>query len=191
MRKLPFLVGLLPIIALAVGVAGCAGGEEPTLSPTAALPSTYENTEHAIRIEYPEDWTKEEGLMGAVVFFSSPLESASDDFQENLNIAVEDLSAMPMTLGEYTELSIKQVEQLVTDYDTVESRTTTLANNPAYELVFTGRQGLYDLKWMVVWTLEGNKAYMITYTAEAGKYSDYLGSIRQMIGSFDIIQEPV
>ena len=40
---------------------------------------------------------------------------------------------------------------------------------------------------MQVWTIKGDKAYHITYAANADRYSDYLPSIQKMIGSFEIV----
>src|SRR5204863_267673 len=67
-----------------------------------------ENTYH-MSIKYPRGWTVAPGYAGTVVAFASPKEDALDTFQENLNVAVKDLSQAPMTLDEYTKLAIKQM----------------------------------------------------------------------------------
>jgi hypothetical protein len=40
---------------------------------------------------------------------------------------------------------------------------------------------------MQVWTIKGDKAYHITYAADADRYPDYLPSVQKMIGSFEIV----
>ena len=45
-----------------------------------------------------------------------------------------------------------------------------------------------ERKAMQVWTLKGDKAYLITYKAEPEKYSKYLPTIQKMIDSFEIIK---
>ena len=125
--------------------------------------------------------------MGSVAAFLSPQESASDIFQENLNLIVQDLSTQPMTLQEYTELSVGQVEQFITDARILDSSATTLDGNSAHKLVYTGKQGQYSLKWMQVWTVIDNTAYVLSYTAEANKYNDFLDTAQEMVNSFEII----
>jgi len=124
--------------------------------------------------------------MGAVVVFFAPTEGPSDIFQDNVNIIVQDLSAQPMTLDEYTELSLGQIEQFITDPSILDSSAVTLADIPGHRVVYTGKQGQYDLKWMQVWTVQNNKAYVISYTAETSKYSTFLETVQEMIDSFEI-----
>jgi len=107
-------------------------------------------------------------------------------FQENVNIIVQDLSDQPMTLAEYTELSIGQIEQVITDSNILDSSAVTLAGIPGHEVVYTGKQGLYDLKWMQVWTVKNDKAYVISYTAEVSSYPALLETVQEMIDSFEI-----
>ena len=126
--------------------------------------------------------------MGALsgVAFVAPRENVSDIFQENVNIIVEDLSDQPMTLDEYTELSVQQLEQSVTDLNILDSSPFTLTDIPGHKVVYTGKQGQYDLKWMQVWTVKNDKAYVISYTAETDTYSAFLGTAQEMIDSFEI-----
>ena len=159
--------------------------ETPTTQPTTSL-STYDSPAYGIRIKYPAEWTKQEQVMGAVVVFLAPTEGPSDIFQENVNIIVQDLSAQPMTLDEYTELGLGQIEQFITDANILDSTTATLAGIPGGRLVYTGKQGQYDLKWMQVWTIKNDKAYVISYTAEIGRYSAFLETVEEMIDSFEI-----
>ena len=50
-----------------------------------------------------------------------------------------------------------------------------------------GKLEKHDLKWMQVWAVKDNKAYIISYTAEVNKYSYFFGIIQEMISSFEII----
>jgi serine/threonine-protein kinase len=174
-----------PPEALTATAAAAQPSETPTAQPTTGL-LTHDSPDYGIRIKYPADWTKDEQIMGAVVVFFAPTEGPSDIFQENVNIIVQDLSAQPMTLDEYTELSLGQIEQFITDPSILDSSAVTLADIPGHRVVYTGKQGQYDLKWMQVWTVQNNKAYVISYTAETSKYSTFLGTAQEMIDSFEI-----
>ena len=174
-----------------VSPPGSGGGEEtpkstPKSTQTQALTSVYDSPAYGIRIAYPHDWTKQEGLGGTVVTFLSPKESDSDLGTENLSISWEDLSAQPMTLNEYTQKTISQLQQIITDYHIIDSGETALADRPAHEVVFTGKQGQYMVKVRVVWAVENNKAYIITYAGEESNYANYQEIVDQMIDSFEI-----
>lgn len=151
----------------------------------------YRNEKYRFEIHYPSNWTRQEqepfGTLALIfVAFLSPQESASDMFLENINITVQDLSNQPMTLDEYTNLSINQMSQYITDFNIIDSSVTTLVGNPAHKIVYTGKEGQNNLKWMQIWTIKDNKAYVITYTAKIDTYSNFLGTIQQMINSFKL-----
>ncbi len=145
---------------------------------------TYENS--AYRIKYPKEWSKQE-FMDTGVIFTSPKENTSDNFRENLHIIVQDLSSNPVTLDEYTNESIEKILESVPNVNILKSEKTIVSSNPAYMVIYTGNQEDYHLKWMQIWTLKENKAFIITYTAEEESYDNFLNIIEEMINSFEVI----
>jgi hypothetical protein len=190
MKKLAIILVPLLILTLALSAIACGGGGEeplkstPKSTQTQALTSVYDSPAYGIRIAYPHDWTKEEGL-GFVTFFA-PKESDSDLGAENLDVAWDDLSAQTKTLNELTQLTISLLPQAFTDYQLIHSGETTLADRPAYEVVFTCKQGQYILKVRSVWAVENSKSYTITFAGEESKYTNYQEIVDQMIDSFEI-----
>ncbi len=150
---------------------------------------TYESSAHGIRLKYPSDWTKTEQIEGNLVAFYSPMESLLDTYREGLGVAVQNISH-PMTLDEYTQLSLDQLKQ-ISNTIIIDSSATTLAGSPAHKVVYTGKIELsdkqVDVKFMQVYTIKDNKVYILTYVAEAKKYSKFLGTIQEMVDSFEII----
>lgn len=196
MEPKPIYLALMVAIFGIVFISGCAqqkfSGQNgflnnKTLNDTDFL--NYNNSEHGIRIKYPSDWGFGEQVKNDVVLFLSPVESSSDIFRENLNILIETLStdAQPKTLDEYTKLSIEEIKKYINDVNIIDSGSTTLDGNPAYKVVYTGKYLNYELKWMQVWTIKNNKAYILTYAAAVEGYTKYLDKINQMIGYFDIV----
>jgi serine/threonine-protein kinase len=153
---------------------------------------TYTDATYKIKLVYPKEWEKKVGELGTIVAFLSPPESASDTFRENVNIAIEDISSRPMTLDEYTNLSLSQLDQFVQNANVLESGEDTLGGIRAHRLVYTGEMEsngkIYTLKWLQVYTIKNNKVYMFTYTSAEDSYSDYLDSVEQMIDSFEIME---
>lgn len=158
---------------------------------------TYENPNYEIRIEYPSNWERDDipdtfGNLAVLVSFLSPLEPDSmDNFQENLNI----VSSNPLPLGvntleAFANTNVREVTEGFEDAQLDRLTPTTLKgnnNSQAMLAEYTNRiQGL-ELKQMQVYTLEDDKGYVITYTAEASKYAAYLPTIQKMIDSFKIM----
>ncbi|MDZ8238931.1 MAG: protein kinase [Nostoc sp. ChiQUE01a] len=146
----------------------------------------YQNYIYGIKIEYPETWkiqvtpnliTKE------LVTFLSPKETEKDNFQEFLTINVEDFSG---TLEESKDLFIKEVKATLSDANIVNTSETTLANKRANQLIFFGKDGKKSLKNLQIWTLKGNQAYVITYSAAIDDYDRFLPTAEKMIESFEI-----
>ena len=178
---------IIAILALSV-FSGCAEEKETTVQTTTPPPGfiTYENSTHGIKIMYPQEWEKLENYMGTTVLFRSPLENSSDTFQENVNIAYETVTSS-MTLKDYTDLSIDQIKNTFEGIELIESNSANLAGVPAKRVVFKGKQYGYDLKWLQFYLLKGNKAYMITYTAEENKFDKYMSTVQTMVNTFEIL----
>jgi eukaryotic-like serine/threonine-protein kinase len=163
----------------------CVNVPNPTPTPTTTL--TYENSAYGVKINYPQDWTKQEFTSGQFsVHFTRPMESATDIPSEEVIIIVLDFSAQPMTLDEYTQVQIQRLGQLVPDSKIIDSTPTTLAGYPAQRMVYTMKIGQSDIKELNVYTIKNNKAYIISYLAQSSRYSDFLGIAQQMIDSFEI-----
>ena len=136
-------------------------------------------------IKYPSDWKVDEsGTMGTKVIFFSPLESADDQFSENINIMTQDLTASPMTLKEYTDLSVKQINTLVTNGKIIESTTMQTPSGEGQRLVYTMDQGQYHLQFEQLYVIKKDKVYLVTYTAETTSYQKYLSKASHALESF-------
>jgi eukaryotic-like serine/threonine-protein kinase len=160
----------------------------PTI-PSSGAPGyiTYENPTYKIRLTYPPYLKKQEEISGEIIFFLSPQDSTTDAFPANLDIIVQNISSQPMSLEEFTNISIAQIREMVPDYVITDSRKATLSKESAYLLSYTGTQGLLKLKWMSVYTIKNDTLYLITYTAGSDKFSTYLPTVSKMLDSFEII----
>jgi eukaryotic-like serine/threonine-protein kinase len=154
---------------------------------------TYENSTYGIRMQYPSNWHKEENLSSSdnnsmlvdVVKFSSPTKNASDTFSESLDLKIDNISDIqPITLAKYANNSI---EDLTKDFDVIKlDRNASLSDNPAYKLVYNGAEEGVNLQAMLILTIKGDKAYIISYIAEPTKFYYYLPTLQKMINSFQI-----
>ncbi|MBD2520449.1 serine/threonine protein kinase [Nostoc sp. FACHB-973] len=147
---------------------------------------TYQDSSYGIKIKYPESWKIQETpnlITKELVTFLSPKQSDTDKVQELLTISVEDFSG---TLEESQDLFTKEVKATLSDANIVDSSETTLAKKRANQLIFIGKDGKKSLKNLQVWTLKGNQAYVITYSAAIDDYDRFLPTAEKMIESFEI-----
>ncbi len=146
----------------------------------------YENANFGIKIKYPQSWERQDvnnAITGEVVTFLSPKQSDADKFQEKVTISVEDFSG---TLQEFNDSIIKENNNNISKAKNIQSNDSSLANKQGKELVFTGKNGENSLQNMQIFTLKGDKAYVITYTAEIDNYDDFIQTVETMIKSFEI-----
>lgn len=152
----------------------------------------YENPIFGIKMLYPTDWVKQENtsssnknstLIDLVTF--GPQSNTSSDIPGKLVVKIDNISDIkPITVSEYSNQIIGDLRQ---DFKVAES-TTTLAGLPAYEFVYTGAEENVDLKAMLVLTIKGDRAYIMSYTAEPEVFQSYLPKVQKMIDSFEILR---
>jgi hypothetical protein len=155
---------------------------------------TYQNSSYGIRIQYPANWTvDEEDIIPNdpfinIVAFSSPLESAFDNYSETLGISMEGLNDENMTLEEYAASVVTQYNKALTDFNLIGSTTniTLGGNNPAYGLIYANRKDDTYYITLEIGTIIGDRVYYIKYSAEEKQYSNYLPTIQTMINSLEI-----
>ncbi|BAT55640.1 Serine/Threonine protein kinase [Nostoc sp. NIES-3756] len=149
----------------------------------------YKNTVYGITIKYPQQWQKTvtpDRITGNLVKFISPKENDADIYTENLNLIIQDL---PETRRELTQLNtfyINEIKQFHQNFQIIQEAESQLANQPAHQVVYTFTEDRINLQRLQIWTIKNNKAYILTYTADAAKYSKYLPVVQTMISSLVI-----
>jgi serine/threonine-protein kinase len=178
------------MIGLAIAVLATIIGYWYLIHPSKPLPPenflTYGNSTLGIKMKYPQSWERRDIdnlITGEVVAFVSPKQSNTDKFQEKLTISVEDFSG---TLEDFSDTSTKDITRHLVKAEIQKPSDTTLANKSAYQLIYTGKDGEKNLKSMQLFTLRGDKAYVITYTAAIDNYNDFIQTAETMIKSFEI-----
>ncbi|MEO1762883.1 MAG: serine/threonine protein kinase, partial [Cyanobacteria bacterium J06629_18] len=120
-----------------------------------------------------------------VVAFLPPQSSDKDNFREKVILSIEDYSG---SLEQSKENFTKEINQTVTAAEIIKTNSTTLAFKPAYQIIYTWQdeENNLDLKNLQIWTLQGNKAYILTYTAQKDNYDKFMPIVEKMIKTFEI-----
>ena len=81
------------------------------------------------------------------------------------------------------------IQQNFPNVQIIEQGATTISNKPASQIVFTSKDGDTLLKHMQVSTLEGDRAYIVNYTAEIDKYNRFLPIVQDMVQSLKVFKD--
>lgn len=131
-------------------------------------------------LSYPNDWNyKDDAGSGLVFTLMSPAADDKDDFSENINL-IETAVPEGSNLDELKEPLIEQLKAVITDFKLVSMNKTA----KGMEVVYTGSMGKYKLKWKQWYILKGDKAYILSFTAQTATYATYLPTAEKIIASF-------
>ena len=145
----------------------------------------YKNNGYGFQIKYPDDWMLKEGFMGSSVIFVSPLENAMDLTPESLNVTIQDISASPMSLEDYTALTVEQMKMMFKEnIEILEDVDVTLAGQPGHRFVYLAKGPNSKMRYMHEWTLKGTSAYQITFGAVDSQYDARQPQVNKMLSSF-------
>jgi hypothetical protein len=115
-------------------------------------------------------------------FEEPPLNDTIDTFQEQLKITISNTN---LTLNEYIDKHMVNISHAFDPLREIEENSTTLAGNQAHKVVYTNKHN--ELKMMQFWTIKGDKAYNVTYSAIPSEYDGYyLRNIKHMVDTFKI-----
>jgi eukaryotic-like serine/threonine-protein kinase len=150
---------------------------------------SYKNNNLGIKIKYPSNWEQQNinnPLTQEIVTFLSN-EVSSNTIKEKLTISINNYSG---TLDESQKYFTQDIKNRITEANIIdnnpEDKSATLANKEARKIFFTGKDGNNILKNLQVWTLKGDKAYVLIYTADKDDFDKFLPSVENMIKSFEI-----
>jgi hypothetical protein len=146
---------------------------------------TYNDSGYSIR--YPPAWElQSDGKTGVTFFISSPLESAEDKFRENVNLIIEDLTGGNIDLNQFVDISKEQIMKVITNSSIIESERIKGGSREHHKIIYTGDQGVFHLEFEQYYWMIGDKAYLLTFTAEKNRFTDWKETAEEILNSFVI-----
>ena len=181
------------------------GDTQSTASDTDTIASKtyllYENPTFGIKIKYPDNWSLRTysyniALNNTVAGFYSPSKKASElgnvsgvsgHFVPYLDIFV--FSSKNMSLDKIIDSRIDRIQNS-TYFLISESKPFTFkGNQSAYTITYSINSGKDEIfKKMQVYTIYGNKVYLITFTSQEALFAQYRSTIQEMINSFELLK---
>lgn len=134
------------------------------------------------RMAHPTDWSVQDGAaLGASVFFMAPVKDSSDTFRENVNLMIQPLNGS--SPDDYVRSTSEQITDLLQD-------GRLLSNEPSgkdgHTFAYSGTMEGRSLRWKATVRFRKDKAYLITFTARATHYDEYLYIAEAMMQSLTL-----
>ena len=161
----------------------------------------YENPTFGIKIKYPDNWSLRTysynpALNNTVAGFYSPSKTASElgnisgvsgHFVPYVDIFV--FSSKNMSLDKIIDSRIDRIQNS-TYFLISESKPFTLkGNQSAYTITYSINSGKDEIfKKMQIYTIYGNKVYLITFTSQEALFAQYRPTIQEMVNSFELLK---
>ena len=145
---------------------------------------TYTDQTNGFAISYPSDWSVAKPAVN-VIAIMSPRENPSDTFSENVNIVIDKSNARLLSLDEYVDLSLKELEKDAY-FKLVQKGEAAISGEKAIFLVSTGAgEGKGKSKQYIF----GNNSskYIATYTAPKDNYNKFLKQADEIVNSIKLI----
>jgi hypothetical protein len=175
---------------MAIGLSVAVNAQKPVtaMTDTTANTSWARLTDTTYTLRFPNTWTVDQsGLMGSRFFLFSPLDSLNDTFRENFNLIVNDMAAYPdITLEYIADGARAQVESIINEAKMLEFRIVHNDDFKYYLLEYSGKQGKFDLHWKQRFMLFDHRFYVLTFTAEAHQFDQYLPTAERIFDSFSL-----
>lgn len=175
------MVASVLLVYLVVGPRRAAAGKPAAAASTATVKGqTYEDAGLGFSFEYPADWIKADtAQLGAEATFFGPRRS---DFTMGLDVRSE---RNPTALAVYVNRSIKKVlPEYKTNFKLLEEETLQAAGLEAVRVVYSYRQGDFDLiNVQVVYGL-GDLKVILTFFLLSEYFEELRPAVEQTISSF-------
>ena len=176
------LVFIITVIVFGSSDAQRVYKEQPNPADTIAWKGF--NEEH-YQLKYPSNWTLDQsGKIGTSVIFFSPSSDEADKFNENVNLIIQDLSGFDVTLDQYVKVSEGQVESVITDGKILMSDRKEKNEQEYQRIIYTGKQGEFNLKFEQYYWVIDEKAYVLTLTCEEDEFENYQETGETILNSF-------
>ncbi|MES2555021.1 MAG: PsbP-related protein [Bacteroidota bacterium] len=144
---------------------------------------TIETEEYSL--QHPKEWKQEkQQQMGTEFMLMTSRTSALDEFKENINLVVQDISNTNLDLEKYTAISEEQIMEGMENAEMISSERTKKHGETAQQIIYTASYGKRKLKFEQYYWIKNSKAFILTMTCEADQFDTYKKVGEEILESF-------
>jgi PsbP len=139
------------------------------------------------QFQYAKTWSIDTSKkMGTVFFVFSPLENKADNFRENVNGIIQDLSGQNISLEKYKQITDKQLSEMGKACKVFESSIIKTNNKEYLKVTYSLQQGDFKLKISSICIIKNDNAYLVTFSSAFDKYEQYKKDGEGILNSFNL-----
>jgi len=177
---------LIGLFAVFITFTAC-GQTVANKTPTESQDGWKSLTENNYSIKYPDNWElNKSGQMGTSFILFSQLSSEQDQFKENVNLLIQDLTGHNIDIDKYVEISEGQIKTMITDGVIIESKRITGNTLDYQKVIYTGKQGIFNLKFEQYYWVENDRAFVLTLTCEESQFDAFKTIGEKILNSFEL-----
>jgi hypothetical protein len=138
-------------------------------------------------IQHPAAWTEDvSGNIGSTFFLYSPLTDEEDTFSENINLMVQPLQGLGMTLEKFVQTTEDQVGVFMTESKIIHKDYSKKSKKECCVLEYAGLMNGFELHFLqYLWVID-EKAYILTFTAEGKNFEKYRLTATEILDSMKL-----
>lgn len=151
---------------------------------------SYKNPNLGITLMYPADWiSSTSGLVDYtdLIAFYAPLENLTDTFPPRLKLSVVTYNRN-ISLSEYTNF-VSMILNQSKSFDIKNSSEYAISGYPSHKVIIAEKplqNGTLLINNMNIWTIVGNRVYLVTYDGEEAKFNRYMPEVEKILKSIHI-----
>jgi hypothetical protein len=136
------------------------------------------------KISYPTNLKLDEsGKNGMIFILFTEKSNSTDNFAENINLMIQDLSQLDINLDKYVQISEKQI----TDRGKLFESKRIKKNGTEYQrLIYELYVNKFDLKFLQYYFVKNKKVYLLTFSCKKEEFEKYLKNIETVMKSFTL-----
>lgn len=136
-------------------------------------------------IMYPKEWSLDTASTDGLEFFIySPLASADDKFQENINLTAEKLPNNSITTEYYIERALETIKSSFGDVNVIENKERNGNFGTYRTIIYTSIMSGIKLKWKQSVYIKNSTAYIVSYTEMDNTYDNFKEISDKVMNSF-------
>jgi hypothetical protein len=141
------------------------------------------------KVQYPNKWTIDTSkTMGTEFFIFSPRENSNDQFRENVNLIIQDLSGQNIDLDKYADISKQQINAMANNPKIHESKKVKKGKSEFYKMIYEMTQGTLRLKLEQYYFVTNARAFVLTLATESNKFKNFKPVGEGILDSFRLTQ---
>lgn len=121
-------------------------------------------------IKLSSDWSKTKGSSAVDIAFAYDGTTQNDDFAENINVVVQDLTGYDLDLESYKDLSMDQYAEL--DYNVDDIYKKTIDGAKGYFCKVSCEESGINCVILQYFTVIGDNAYVFTFASDEDDFDD-------------------